>query len=217
MKLSQPAAKCKKPQAKADSDQPRYIRVLHASETIYSGDYEFPRITRQDAEELEIEYPGILEKVGIKKKNTKKAQLEQELADARLECAINLKATLGKRKLPRLEFFIYKIQPEAKKTSNQKPIYYEGDDPVKIFRRKHPDLLNTRPQFYLLELELLAGRTKEIIGKSLVAEWKIKDGQKNCARLSLKTQKPGVDKQIKKLLGLKEELFWLKHRSELKR
>lgn len=65
--------------------------------------------------------------------------------------------------------------------------------------------------------KLLAGRTKEIIGKSLVAVWKITGGKKYCARLATKIQKPFSDKRIKKLIGLKVELFWLKHRSELKR
>jgi len=219
MKPSPSAAKSKKPQAHAASVQSRYVKVLHESETIYSGDFELPRVTQQGIEEMNNEYPGILEQVleqmGIKKKGTKKALLELELAHERMECATMLKEIVGTRELPRLTFFIYKIQPVTKKATNQKPTYYEGDDPVIIFRRKHPDLSNTHPTIYLLELELLAGRTKEIIGKSLVAVWKITGGKKYCARLSIKAQKSPLDKQIKKLLGLKEELFWLKHRSEL--
>jgi len=114
----------------------------------------------------------------------------------------------------------FSFQPETKKTTDQKPAYYEGDDPVKIFRRKYPVLFstspsNTRPTIYLIELELLAGRTKEIIGKSLVAVWKIAGGKKYCARLTTKTQKPGGGKQVKKFLSLKEELFLLQHRTEL--
>jgi len=220
MKPSQAATKSNKPQVKAASVQTKYIKVLHESEEVYPGnDFDIPRVTQQCIEEMNSEYPGILEHtlehMGIKKKGTKKALLEQELADARLECASMLKTTLGKRKLPRLTFILYKIEPGTKKASNQKPVYYEGDDPVKIFRRKHPDLSNTRPIIYLLELELLAGRTKEIIGKSLIAVWKIIGSKKYCVRLATKIQRPFLDKRIKKLIGLKEELFRLKHRSEL--